>query len=131
MISMISMMFMCSSVVSLFTQQLLMLPWSWEVFDLVAMLPSSFTSYFEPIGGDFQPAESCDLQSSLASLQAVSDSLTVPANSRRVLHLCNMTLPAAWMSKSSDAHRTVIYPALRSRKTLKCSFNLLNFCFLH
>lgn len=68
----ISIMFICASVTaSLFTQQLLMSPWPCEAFDSVAMLPSSLTSLFEPIGEGFLPAEGCDLQTSLASLQAV------------------------------------------------------------
>ena len=37
-----------------------------DVFDSVAMLPSSPTLLFEPIGEGFQPAEGCDLQASLA-----------------------------------------------------------------
>lgn len=75
-------MFICASVTaSLFTQRLLMSPRPCEVSDSVAMLPSSLTSLFEPIGEGFQPAEACDLQSSLASLQAVCDSLMGPVNS--------------------------------------------------
>ncbi len=74
-------MFICASVIgSLFTQQLLMSPRPCEVFDSVAMLPSCLTPLFEPIGGVFQPAEGCDLQSSPASLQAVCDSLMGPVN---------------------------------------------------
>lgn len=81
-LSHISIMFIYASVIaSLFTQQLLMSPRPCEVFDLVAMLPSPLISLFEPIGAGFQPVQGCDLQSSLASLQAVCDSLIGPVNS--------------------------------------------------
>lgn len=65
---------MCASVIAgLFGQQLLMSRWPCEVFDSVAMLPSSLTSLLEPIRVVFQPAQLCDLQNSLVSLQAECD----------------------------------------------------------
>lgn len=75
---------------SVFTQQLLMSPWPFQAFDSVAMLPSSLTSSLEPIGGGFQPAEGCDLQSSLESLQAVCDSLIGLVNRNTHAYYCTV-----------------------------------------
>lgn len=118
----ISTMFTCAAVTaSLFTQQQLMSPWPCELCDSVAMLPSSLTSLSEPIGEGVQPAEGCDLQSSLASLQgSVCDSLTGPVNSntqtRTTLTQHDPTLPAACLMsyhilKSKEQEKN---PLLRS-----------------
>lgn len=55
-----------------FTQQQLMSPWACEACNSVAMSPSSLSSLDEPIGAGCQTEEGCDLQSGLASLQAVN-----------------------------------------------------------
>lgn len=93
-----------------------------EVFDSVAMLPSSLTSLFEPIGGAFQPAEGCDLQSSPASLQAVCDSLTGPVNSNTQMRTTLMQHdPACSLHAESW-----VYPTFTSRERVKHPFNALS-----
>lgn len=113
-------MFICASVIA---QQLLMSPCPCVVFDSVAMLPSALTSLFEPIGGGFQLAEACDLQNSLASLQAVCDSLPGSAKSNRhVLHLRNTDMPAARLSKRTDEYGLVSYPTHKGKERGEYAF---------
>lgn len=68
--------------------------WACEVSDSVAMSPPSVRSLDEPMGERCQTAEGCDLQSSLASLQALSVILW-SVQMRTALTQHDLTPPAA------------------------------------
>lgn len=66
----------CSSLVSLFTTQLMMASAPREAFSSAAMLPCLLTCTFEPLDRDFPTTDGCDFQSCYLHIQCMESAYT-------------------------------------------------------